>query len=228
MATIKIKRGGRFGGQKISHSAIVDSTSLIDLLIAIQAYGVTILPVSHQLGLEIVGQGLSGHIHQATADVETMLVFKKGVPNRREVDDDQEQDWYHLITQIAVLQHKDIYKSQRIINLLGITFSIDLIGSIERAWPLLITRKATLGHLGAHLSNTTSPVSVENRRKFFTEVAEAVLTLHRHGIFLMYYPLGSKANTIQALLMEISNQKTSSWTSRGKKRLANLLTLVPV
>nr|RBQ88726.1 hypothetical protein FVER53263_06541 [Fusarium verticillioides] len=182
MATIKIKRGGRFGGQKISNSTIVDSTSLIDLLIAIQAYGVTILPVSHQLGLEIVGQGLSGHIHQATADVETMLVFKKGVPNRREVDDDQEQDWYHLITQIAVLQHKDIYKSQRIINLLGITFSIDLIGSIERAWPLLITRKATLGHLGAHLSNTTSPVSVENRRKFFTEVAEAVLTLHRHGV----------------------------------------------
>ncbi|KAG9498388.1 hypothetical protein J7337_009193 [Fusarium musae] len=59
MATIKIKRGGRLGGQKISHSTIVDSTNLIDLLIAIQAYGVTILPVSHQLGLEIVGQGVA-------------------------------------------------------------------------------------------------------------------------------------------------------------------------
>ncbi|EXM26152.1 hypothetical protein V3481_014046 [Fusarium oxysporum f. sp. vasinfectum] len=182
MATIKIKRGGRFGGQKISRSTIVDSTSLTDLLIAIEAYGVTILPVSHQLGLEIVGQGLSGHIHQATADVETMLVFKRGVPNRREFDDDQEQDWYHLITQIAVLQHKDICKSQRIINLLGITFSIDLIGSVEMAWPLLITRKATLGHLGANLSNTTNPISTENRRKFFTEVAEAVLTLHHYGV----------------------------------------------
>ncbi|KAF5622313.1 serine threonine kinase [Fusarium sp. NRRL 52700] len=182
MPTIKIKRGGRFGGQKISRSATVDSTSLVDLLIAIQAYGVTILPVSHQPGLEIVGQGLSGHIHQATADVETMLVFKKGVPNRHEVDDDQEQDWYHLITQIAVLQHKGIYKSQRIIKLLGITFSIDLIGSVERAWPLLITRKATLGHLGAHLSNTTNPISTENRRKLFAEVAEAVFTLHQHGV----------------------------------------------
>lgn len=184
MATIKIKRRGRFGGQKISRSAIVDSTSLTDLLIAIETYGITILPVSHQLGLEIAGQGLSGHIHQATADVETMLVFKKGVTNRREFDDDQEQDWYHLITQIAVLQHKGICKSKHIINLLGITFSIDRVGSFEMAWPLLITRKATVGHLGASLSNTESPISTEHRRKFFTEVAEAVLTLHHYGIFL--------------------------------------------
>ncbi|KAH7232784.1 hypothetical protein BKA59DRAFT_549304 [Fusarium tricinctum] len=182
MATIKIKRGGRFGGQMSSHSTNVDSTSLTDLLIAIEVYGVTILPVSHQLGLDIVGQGLSGLINQATADVGTTLVFKRGVPNRREFDDDQEQDWYHLITQIAVLQHKEICKSPRIINLLGITFSIDLIGSVEMAWPLLITRKATLGHLGATLSNTTNPISTENRRKFFTEVAEAVLTLHHYGI----------------------------------------------
>ncbi|KAF5699740.1 serine threonine kinase [Fusarium globosum] len=182
MATIKIKRRGRFGGQKISRSTIVDSTSLTDLLIAIETYGITILPVSHQLGLEIAGQGLSGHIHQATADVETMLVFKKGVTNRREFDDDQEQDWYHLITQIAILQHKGICKSKHIIDLLGITFSVDRVGSFEMAWPLLITRKATLGHLGSSLSNTESPISTENRRKFFTEVAEAVLTLHHYDI----------------------------------------------
>ncbi|KAI8721441.1 Serine/threonine protein kinase [Fusarium sp. LHS14.1] len=183
MPTIKITRAGRYGGQKKS-ATISESASLVDLFNAIEARGVAILPVSHQPGSEIMGRGLSGGIHQATADVGTILAFKQGVPSKRECDDDTEQDWYSLATELTVLQHPPIRENHCIINLLGITFSVDDkdVLSGGRAWPVLVTRKASLGHMGAALLNPQSPISAKDRLKFFAEASEAVFLLHHCGV----------------------------------------------
>lgn len=192
MSTIKINRRTRYGRSKKHESAPVvsDPASLVDFLGAVQALSVPILPVSREIGREILGRGLSGGIHQATADVGTVLAFKQGIPSRRECDDGEEQDWHSLVTEVTVLQHPPIRDSHHIIDILGITFSADTrdVDSGGRAWPLLVTRKATRGHLAAALIDSENPISAEERLQVLAEVAEAVFLLHSCGTSHIPFP----------------------------------------
>jgi hypothetical protein len=145
-------------------------------------HDVSILPVSHQAGHEILGRGLSGSIHQASADAETVLAFKQGVPSKRDRDDYQNQDWYSLVTEITVLRHPPIRDSHHIIDVLGVAFSTDFGPGPElRAWPQLVTRRANLGSMASLLANTDDPLSDGLRWQLFAEVMEAIYLLHACG-----------------------------------------------
>lgn len=162
---------------------VTEGASLIDLLTALQHYDVSFLPVAYQKGREILGQGLSGRVHQASADVGTIFAFKQGVPSKRECDDELGQDWHSLVTEIAVLQHPRIRQNHHIADLLGVTFSIEPgPGRARTAWPLLVSRRMTLGDLGSLLTDQYHELLTPAvRSMLLTEVVEAVYVLHACG-----------------------------------------------
>ncbi|RYP46350.1 hypothetical protein DL768_007413 [Monosporascus sp. mg162] len=182
MPTKRLTRAFRRPGAELSPPA-TEGASLIDLLTALQHYDVSFLPVVYQEGREIIGQGLSGRIYQAAADVRTVLAFKQGVPSKRERDDEHGQDWYSLVTEIAVLQHPQIRGNHHVANLLGVTFSIESGPGLTRtAWPLLVSRKMTLGDLGSLLTGEQQGLLTSTvRSKLFTEVVEAVSRYQPHN-----------------------------------------------
>ncbi|KAI0382927.1 hypothetical protein F5Y04DRAFT_279175 [Hypomontagnella monticulosa] len=163
---------------------IAEGASLIDLLTALQHYDVSFLPVAYQKGREILGQGLSGRVHQASADVGTIFAFKQGVPSKQECDDELSQDWHSLVTEIAVLQHPRIRENHHVADLLGVAFSIEPGPGLARTtWPLLVSRRMALGDLGGlltgeHQDLLTPPV----RSMLLAEVVEAVYVLHACGV----------------------------------------------
>jgi len=188
MVARRVNRLVRRPGNKNADATIAgraESASLVNFLAAIQTYKLPILPVAYESGLEIIGRGLSGGVHQATADAVTMLAFKEGVPSRLRRDNEESQEWYSLVTEISVLQHRPIRQHGHITNLLGVTFWTD---SGARAWPLVITRKAELGDLGSFLARDGDVESVgltgEWRSQIMREVVDAVFTLHSCGMSL--------------------------------------------
>lgn len=185
MPTQRRSRALRLPGGGPQAQAVSDSASLIDFLAAVQQHHVSLLPVSYQAGREILGRGLSGSIYQATADYWTAFAFKEGVPLRHGRDDDKDQSWYSLVTEIAVLQHPPIQDSHHIIDLLGVSFSVDAAPDGDAAArPLLVTLRANMGDMETVLTGVQWPLTPELRRQVFVEVAEAVYLLHSCGMYL--------------------------------------------
>jgi hypothetical protein len=157
----------------------------MDFLTVIQKQNVTILPISYNKGLAILGRGLAGMIQQSTADVTTSLAFKEGVPSKHEYDTEQEQDWYSLLTEIVILQHPAINKNPHFVDLIGVSFYVDPCRGIEkwRAWPLLVTRKANMGDLNSVIRDVSrSKLTDLTRLQLFAEIAEALHVLHSCGM----------------------------------------------
>ena len=184
MSTLKIPRAVKLPGAGRKPRAVSESASLVDFLAAMQQHDVSFLPVSYQVGREILGRGLSGSIYQAAADSGTAFAFKQGVPLRHERDDDKEQSWYSLVTEITALQHPPIRDSHHVIDLLGVSFSVDgAPGGRATAWPMLVTLRANMGDLGTVLTGTRWPLTPELRWQLLVEVAEAVYLLHSCGMY---------------------------------------------
>jgi hypothetical protein len=185
MPTRRISRALRRPGAA-AHKVDIEPASYADLLNAIQQHDLPFLPVSSQPGHELIGRGLSGGIQQATADHAIDLAFKQGIPSRCERDDDQCQDWSSLITEIAVLQHPPLRENQHIIDILGVTFSVEPTSNTSRkAWPLLIMRKADLGDLANLLKLVQEHyLTTKFRLQFLAAIAEAVYLLHRNGTLM--------------------------------------------
>ena len=182
MPTQRISRALRRPGAA-APKADAEPASYADLLKAIQQHDLPLLPVSSQLGHELIGRGLSGGIQQASADHATDLAFKQGIPSRCERDDDQRRDWYSLITEIAVLQHPPLRENQYIIDILGITFSVEPTSNTSRkAWPLLVMKKADLGDLAALLNLIPEhSLTTKFRLQFLAAISEAVYLSHKNG-----------------------------------------------
>ncbi|KAF2812457.1 TPR-like protein [Mytilinidion resinicola] len=186
MPTLKMPRAARRPGAAASQQTrlLTESASLVDFLNAVQQNGISFLPVSWHKGLGILGRGLSGGIQQSTADVATVLAFKEGIPSKHERDTEQDQDWYSLVTEITVLQHKSIRENPYITDLIGVSFYVEPnAGTEKRAWPLLVTSKVNRGDLSTMLTNEQQGLLTENMRmQLFAEIAEAVYTLHACGV----------------------------------------------
>ena len=67
MSARRNTRAVRLPGAGAKPRAVPESASLVDFLAAMQKHDVSFLPVSYQVGREILGRGLSGSIHQAAA-----------------------------------------------------------------------------------------------------------------------------------------------------------------
>lgn len=162
-----------------------ESASLVDLLTALQQYNTSLLPISPQKGLDILGRGLSGLIQQSTADLHTILAFKEGVPSKKLHDTDHDQDWYSLVTEIAILQHEPIKANLHIVDLLGVSFIATSSGALgHRAWPLVVTSKVNRGDLTTILRETHNGFLTEEVRTIlFAGIAEAIYVLHSCGEF---------------------------------------------
>jgi hypothetical protein len=178
--TIRFSRAINLAVEKQSDPPC-EATSLVDLLKAAQRQQVSFLPISPQLGLGIVGRGLSGDVDQSTADAATTFTFKNAIPSKRPHDDVYIQDWYSLVTQLSVLQHPPIRENPHIIDLVGISWKVDAPGP-PRAWPFLVTPKVNRGSLGDLLLQET--VKDEVRFQVCAEVLEAFALLHSCGAYL--------------------------------------------
>jgi hypothetical protein len=187
MPTRKITRVARRHGAAGSLPAppATESASLMDFINAVQQNNSSFLPVSSHKGLGILGRGLSGGIKQSTADALTGLAFKEGAPSKRERDTEHDQDWYSLVTEITVLQHKPIRENPHFIDLLGVCFYVESKAGIDkRAWPLLVTTKVNRGDLSNLLLNEQQGLLTDNvRMQLFAEIAEAIHVLHACGTF---------------------------------------------
>lgn len=182
MPTRRISRALRRHGAGAKSPIASDAPSLIDLLNTIRLHDFSILPISYQAGHGILGRGLSGDIRQLGADAETMLAFKQGISSMRERDDDEHQDWNSLATELTVLGHPAIRANHRIIQLLGVAFSVDSsMGPDAKAWPFLITRRSELGNMESFLSNTEGGPDDKLRWELFVGVTEAMYLLHTCG-----------------------------------------------
>jgi hypothetical protein len=156
-----------------------ETTGLVDLLIAVQRQEVSFLPVSPQSGLGAVGFGVSGDIHQSTADAATSFTFKNGIPSRIPRDNDHLRDWYSFITQLSVLQYKPIRESFSIIDIVGISWKVD--HPATRAWPYFVIPKANRGSLAEFLLE--QPIADEVRFQICVQVVEAFALLHSCGTY---------------------------------------------
>ncbi|KAL8703348.1 MAG: hypothetical protein Q9201_003460 [Fulgogasparrea decipioides] len=160
-----------------------ESASLVDFLNALQQYNVTLLPISPQKGLEILGRGLSGLIQQSTADLHTILAFKDGVPSKKIHDTEHDQDWYSLVTEITILQHEPIKANLHIVDLLGVSFTATSSGAMGlRAWPFVVTSKVNRGDLTTILRENSGFLTEEVRMILFAGITEAIFVLHSCGI----------------------------------------------
>lgn len=177
--TIRFSRGINQSSDKASKPAR-ETTSLVDLFNAVQRQEVSFLPVSPQGGLGIVGRGLSGEIHQSTADAATTFTFKDGIPSRMRRDNDHVQDWYSLVTQISVLQHPPIRESPNIIDIVGISWKLDLPAT--RAWPYLVMPKMNRGSLTDFLLE--DHITEEVRFQICAQLVEAFALLHNCGTYV--------------------------------------------
>jgi hypothetical protein len=187
MPTRKITRAIRRprGTESQQTENISEFASLVDFLNVVQKQGVSLLPISSQRGLEILGRGLAGTIQQSTADIATVLAFKEGVPSKHEHDTEQDQDWYSLVTEVTILQHATIRANPHFVDLIGISFYVELTDRAERrrAWPLLVTSKVNIGDMSTVLRGGHKDILTEiSRLQLFAEVAEAVHILHSCGI----------------------------------------------
>ncbi|KAF3002326.1 hypothetical protein E8E14_005652 [Neopestalotiopsis sp. 37M] len=157
---------------------------LADLISILQRSNIPILPVSPQQGLDILGRGMSGSVHQAAADALTMLAFKSGIPSRCAQDDNINHDWYSLITELTILNHPPIRNSLHCAKLLGITFIPDEENSGTRqTWPNLVTLKATLGNLEEFLTSHQDDLLTDSvRSTCVADITHALNTLHSCGV----------------------------------------------
>jgi hypothetical protein len=190
---------------------VTESASLVDFLNAVQKNSVSFLPVSPQKGLEILGRGLSGGIQQSRADVSTALAFKEGVPSKLDHDTEHDQDWYSLVTEITVLKHKPIRDNPYFVDLIGVSFYVELGTRTEkRAWPLLVTAKVTRGDLSTVLVNERHGFLTDDiRMQLFAEIAEAIYVLHACGNCHPSCMHKDLLTTNKEFLTATSNRKTS-------------------
>jgi hypothetical protein len=213
MPTRKITRVARRYGTAGSQlpQQITESASLVDFLNAVQKNSVSFLPVSPQKGLEILGRGLSGRIQQSRADISTALAFKEGVPSKLDRDTEHDQDWYSLVTEITVLQHKPIRDNPHFVDLIGVAFHVELGTRTEkRAWPLLVTAKVTRGDLRTVLVNERRGFLTDSiRMQLFAEIAEAIYVLHACGNRGRSRIQEELLTTNKEFLMATSNRKIS-------------------
>jgi hypothetical protein len=182
--TIRFSRGINLAAEKKSDPPC-EATSLVDLLNAARRQQVSFLPISPQLGMGIVGRGLSGDVDQSTADAAITLTFKNGIPSKCPRDDVHVQDWYSLVTQLSVLQHPPIRENPYIIDLVGISWKVDTSGL--RAWPFLVTPKVNRGSLGDFLLQ--EKIEDEVRFQICAQVVEAFALLNSCGTCL-FLPWG--------------------------------------
>ncbi|ORY10808.1 hypothetical protein BCR34DRAFT_614986 [Clohesyomyces aquaticus] len=118
-----------------------DGLSLVNFLATLQKNSVSLLPISPHKGLRIIGRGLSGLIEQSSADILTDFAFKHGIPSGRARDSKKSQEWQSLLTEVEILQHPPIKKNPHVIDLLGVSFSVDS----SMAQPVMVTLKANRG-----------------------------------------------------------------------------------
>lgn len=181
--TIKLC-GGITGNSTADSDTAFDSASLVDLLSAVVRYEVALLSIAPHYGLGAVGSGLSGQVSQFIADVSTTLAFKNAISSNKRYDDNEDQDWYSLITEIAILQHPPIKSNPYVVNLEGISWQYNKVDNVEAVWPYTITTKANRGDLDRFL--TKQDISGEKRREICAQILSAVKCLHDCGMFFLY------------------------------------------
>ncbi|KAI9657159.1 MAG: hypothetical protein M1821_003326 [Bathelium mastoideum] len=220
MPTRKITRAARRtrGGQQ-HMPLITEYASLVDFLNTVWEQKVSLLPVSSQRGQEILGRGLSGGIEQATQNATTVLAFKEGIPSKRIHDTADDQDWYSLVTEIAILQHGSIRSNPHFIDLIGVSFYVEATNNSERrAWPLLVTPKINAGNLASVLENLPELLTDATRFRLCSEILEAVHVLHScaHGDIKPENILiqSSESGEVNCLLIDFGSS-----TIRGQTRL---------
>jgi hypothetical protein len=122
---------------------------------------------------------LSGLIQQSSADIVTNLAFKHGIPSALARDSKKYRDWQCLITEVRILQHPPIRKSPHVVDLVGVSFSVDS----STASPVLVTLKANRGDLSSLIFNDNRILADDGICiQLVTEIAEAIHLLHGCGI----------------------------------------------
>jgi hypothetical protein len=158
-----------------------DFLTLIDFLSVAQQLDIYFLPVGPQTGLGAIGRGLSGLVTQSTADVATSFAFRRTISPNTNQDDDLDQEFCSLITELSILHHNPIKHNAGVIDLVGVSWEVDF--RTKRVWPVLVTRKSNQGDLERFLFGEDDKTDVvpEVKLKLCSYVAEALGLLHQCG-----------------------------------------------
>jgi hypothetical protein len=120
----------------------------ISLLGLAQKWDVPLLPITWQPALDRLGEGASAEVYQSTVFKSLALAFKdstiKSTGKRR-------IGFKDIMREILIVRAPYLRKSPNIIDLLGISWNIDL--SENRVWPILVYRKGLHGTLRDYVCN---------------------------------------------------------------------------
>jgi hypothetical protein len=154
----------------------------IDILGIAQQYVLRILALTWTPELDIVGRGATAEIHEAFANAQIDLAFKRFIPTALEPGEEPSLEL--LVAELSVLA---VARWQlHILNLEGICFEVREDG---RVWPVLVFQKSRYGDLYKFMNRGAGKeLSFIDRLKLCADIAEAIETMHSIGKARIFCP----------------------------------------
>ena len=177
------------------HSATNSSSShtttsghnLLTFLAVAQFYGVDILPVTWEFALDSAAPSGTAKIYESSLDVNRNFVFKRTRIANPSYGDSQDignenKTYNALVSEISILHHSLLCQHPFIVKMHGISWEISKSG--DAVWPVIVLEKAQLGDLDYFMTTEAGrDLSIEKKVHFCTDIASAILALHRCSMF---------------------------------------------
>lgn len=149
----------------------------ISLLGLAQKWDVGFLPITWQPALDRLGEGASAEVFQSTVYSSIALAFKDSsakVAGKRRVG------FRDIMKEVLIVRAPYLRKSPNIIDLLGISWHIDLFE--DRVWPVLVYRKGSHGTLRDYICNPKRmEENLSHRLGLCSGVLQGLAMLHSAG-----------------------------------------------
>ncbi|KAK6359240.1 hypothetical protein TWF696_000404 [Orbilia brochopaga] len=159
-----------------SAAELEDGYDLLSFLAAAQSNDVDFLPITWEADLGKVGAGGTSQIQQSFLNLDLSYVFKR---IHRGID--EPYAFRALVSEIAILGHKDIRGHPNIVRLIGVTW--DILSASEAIWPTLVFRKSEHGDLRRFMkSDAGKGLDFDGRLKLCNDLAVGIAALHAVGV----------------------------------------------
>lgn len=139
-----------------------------------QFHKVDFLPITWNIGLEVLGDGATGEVKQSVVNLKNSFAFKL-FKNK-----DKDSLFRELISEVVLLRQPSIFRHPNIINLEGMAFEVDQDSG--EIWPVLVFKKAEFGSLRSFMnSGGGKDISFDRKLKLCSEIGSAIMAMHASG-----------------------------------------------
>jgi serine/threonine protein kinase len=157
--------------------------NLIRLLQVAQSLKVTILPLTYNPGLEVLGlDGATSAVNQSELSPQTEFAFKRFRAESLDPDMTEEKfremQYNAMIAEVTILGCQAIRSHPNIVTFIGLGFEVARCG--EQIWPALVFSKAQHGDLSKFVSESES-LGIDVLLSICGEVAKGLQTMHSYG-----------------------------------------------